>query len=63
MRELGSNSSSAYHNRGAHTTTFLLKVSPIVAFYERINLALVLSLYDWSFLRDFGPKFGLFLAI
>ena len=27
--------------RGDHTTTFLLKASPIEAFYERINLVLV----------------------
>ena len=50
-------------NRGAHTATFLLKVSQIVAFYERINLVLVPGHLDYSFLSDFGPKFGLFLAI
>ena len=32
-------------------TTFLLKVSPIVAFYERINLVLVPGFG----LRNFGP--------
>ena len=39
------------------------KVSPIEDFYERINLVLVPGHLDLSFLRDFGPKFGLFLAI
>ena len=32
---------SELRNRGAHRTTFLLKVSSIIAFHERINLVLV----------------------
>ena len=49
--------------RGVQTTIFFLKVSPIEDFYERIDLVLVPNDLDQSFLRDFGPKFGLFLAI
>jgi len=50
--------------RGDHATTFfLLKVSPIEAFHKGIYLALVPGHLDKSFLRDFGPNFGLFLAI
>jgi len=49
--------------RGAHATTFLLKVSPIVASHRGIYLALVPGHLDKSLLPNFGPNFGLFLAI
>ena len=48
------------HIRGVLTAFF---VSPIGSFYERSNLVLVLGHLDKSFLRNFGPKLGLFLAI
>ena len=55
-------SNSACCTRGAHTTTFLLKVSLIIAFHERINLVLVPGHWEKSFLRDLGPIFGIVLA-
>ena len=51
-------------NRGVHTTAFLLKVSPIVAYYEIIiTWSRPQILRSSPFLCDFGSKFGLFLAI
>ena len=51
------------HSRGHHPTIFFQKVSPIVVFIIRNDLALVPDHLKQWFWRDFDSKFGVFWAV
>ena len=50
-------------SRGDHPTKILPKVSPIVVFTERIDLALVPGYLNRWFLSSFDSKFEVFWAV